>query len=127
MGHRVSDNRVSLQPRHLDLGELIARLEDEDPTKRLKTGFRHPHSYRGDYHELAFEFAVDVTVGQMLTDARSALGATFEGWRGGDYTMDAMTYVWLVVEEGTDVGETMGAVLLELMLGNTAHKEEVAE
>jgi hypothetical protein len=117
---------VSVQPRHLNLGEVIARLEDESPTKRLKTGFRHPHSYRGDYHELAFEFAEDVTVREMLSDARSAIGATFQGWKGGDYTMDAMTYVWLVVEEGTSVGETLGAVLLELMLASTA-REEVPE
>jgi hypothetical protein len=103
-------------PAHLFLGELIARLREEpDQSRRVKLGFRHPHSYRGDYMELAFELAEDVTVGEMLAAAESALGSTYQGWKGGDYVMDERTFVWLVSAEGDD-GETLGAVLLTLML-----------
>lgn len=104
--------------RHLNLGELIARLREEpDLSRRVKVGFRHPHSYRGFYADLAFEMAADVTVGDMLAAAQSALGVTYQGYKGGDYRMAEYTDTWLVIEEGRE-GETLGAVLLSLMLGD---------
>jgi len=110
-------DEADVRPRQYDLGELIARLQrEEDPDRRVRYGFAHPHSYRGDYRELAFEARESVTVGEMLSDARSALGTTYEGWKGGDYTMSKDAYVWVVQEEGTSVGETLGALMLELML-----------
>jgi hypothetical protein len=51
----------------------------------------------------------------MLYDAKTALCATFQGWKGGDYTMRDYTQVWLVDEPG-DCGESLGAVFLELLL-----------
>lgn len=103
-------------PQHLYLSALIGRLEAEDPAKRVPVGFHKPHSYRGYYVDLAFEVARNVTVAEMLTAARSALGATFQGWKGGDYTMRDYTSCWLVAERG-DCGETLGALLLDLLLG----------
>jgi len=99
----------------MTLSELIAALEAADPDVVLPLGFSRPHSYRGDYMDLAFEPTTDVTVGAMLADARSALGRTFQGWKGGDYTMDAWTACWLD-EEGRGDGETIGPVLLTLLL-----------
>jgi hypothetical protein len=61
----------------------------------------------------------NVTVGDVLAAARSAVGKTFEGWKGGDYTMDASSPVHLVQEEGC-CGETLGSVLLHLMLNQAA-------
>jgi hypothetical protein len=104
-------------PSHFTLRELIARLEAEpDLSKRVEVGFHNPHSYRGYYEQLAFEIAYDVTVGDMLTAARFALGATYQGWKGGDYLMSDYTETWLVRQEGESAGETLGAVLLTLML-----------
>ena len=100
----------------MTLSELIAFLETRNPNMPVKTGFAHPHSYRGYYDELAFEIAWDVTVGSMLACARSALGASYQGWHGGEYTMDEYTDVWLVREQGR-CGEGIGPVLLALMLG----------
>lgn len=111
-------------PRHLSLGELIGRLEAAHPARLIPLGFRKPHSYRGYYHDLAFEVARDITVAEMLTAARSALGATFQGWKGGDYTMGDYTSCWLVTERG-DCGETLGAVLLDLLLGAGAVPQAV--
>ena len=106
-------------PGQLDLGEVIAALEAQDPAKVLPVGFYGPHSYRGYYHELAFEMCTNVTVGEILAAARSAVGKTFEGWKGGDYTMDTSSLVHLVQEEGC-CGETLGAVSLHLMLNQAA-------
>lgn len=109
--------RPTVRPSHLALGELIERLKAEDPAKRVRLGFNGPHSYRGYYHDVAFGAARSVTVGEMLADAESAMGAVFQGWKGGDYTMGEWTSCWLVMEEG-DCGESIGAVLLELLLAD---------
>ncbi|MFE4658132.1 hypothetical protein ACFRFJ_15785 [Streptomyces hydrogenans] len=99
----------------MTLEELITTLEAADPTLVLPYGFTNPHSYRGYYHELAFEPATDITVGSMLADARSALGTTYTGWKGGTFTMQGYTDCWLA-QEGSAGGETLGLLLLNLML-----------
>jgi hypothetical protein len=99
----------------MTLAELITALEAEDPRKVVPHGFTDPHSWRGDYMDLAFEPASNVTVGAMLADARSALGAVFHGYKGGEYTMEEYTSCWLA-EYGNGDGETIGPLLLKLML-----------
>ena len=96
------------------LKDLIATLEAADPEQVLPLGFGNPHSYRGYYDDLAFEPLADVTVGSMLADARHALGSTFEGWKGGDFTMTEYTDCWLARHGAA--GEGIGSVLLALML-----------
>lgn len=96
------------------LEELIAALEAEDPAVALPLGFTNPHSWRGDYSQLAFEPAANVTVGAMLADARSALGATYDGWKGGEYTMGRYTDCYLAERGRT--GEELGPILLTLLL-----------
>ncbi len=100
---------------YLGLGDLIARLEREDPTRILPLGFTNPHSYRGDYYELAFEPVADIPVGEMLAAARSALGATFQGWKGGDFTMGEHSGCWIAVE-GDSGDNKLGPLLLDLLL-----------
>jgi hypothetical protein len=99
----------------MTLDELITALEAEDPDRILPLGFTHPHSYRGEYTELAFEPIANVTIGAMLADARSAKGSTYQGHKGGDYTMDGYTDCWLA-EDGHGGGETIGPILLAHML-----------
>lgn len=72
----------------MNLGELIAMLSDLDPSIRLREGFTYPDSYRGNYCDVAFEPAENVTIGEMLEHAKSAVGKTFQGYKGGDYVMD---------------------------------------
>jgi hypothetical protein len=103
----------------LALGDLIARLEREDPARVLPLGFTNPHSYRGDYMDLAFEPVCDIPIGEMLAAARSALGATFEGWKGGDYTMHDWTSCW-IAEEGSSSDNQIGPLLLDLLLAQKA-------
>lgn len=102
----------------MDLGALITRLEAADPNQVVKHGFHNPHSYRGDYYELAFEPAQDITVGEMLEAARSAVGATYQGWKGGDFKMGEHDWCWLS-EEGSASGETISALLLDFILAPT--------
>lgn len=98
----------------MSLDELIAALERLDPELVVPFGFHNPHSYRGYYDELAFEPAENVTVGSMLDASRSALGTTYEGWKGGDFTMRGYTTCWLAEEGHT--GETIGPHFLRLIL-----------
>lgn len=100
----------------MTLSELISVLEKHDPAKVVPLGFHNPHSYRGDYAQLAFEPKANTTVGAMLESARSALGATYQGWKGGYFEMGEHSACWLC-EEGTSPGEGIGPVLLGYMVG----------
>lgn len=109
----------------MTLGELITALEAAPADKVLPLGFASPHSYRGFYEQLAFEPKVRVPVGEMLAAARSALGRTYEGWKGGDFTMTDYTDCWLAVEGHGD-GESIGPILLTLMLAASPGDHELA-
>lgn len=98
----------------MTLKDLITALESAPQDKVVRHGFGHPHSYRGYYDELAFEPVENVTVAQMLADAKSALGATYCGYKGGSYTMSEWTPVWLA--ECGSCGEGIGPTLLRYML-----------
>jgi hypothetical protein len=95
--------------------EVIEFLKLRDPAKQVPLGFGRPHSYRGYYEQLAFEPVRNTTVGAMLKDAESAIGRTFEGYKGGDYVMDKYTECWLANYGST--GDGIGPMLLRFMLG----------
>lgn len=76
----------------MTLGELIARLEAMPADAPVNLD--EPHSYRGYYRDLAFEPG-ESTAGAVLDAARAALGATFEGYKGGDYVMGKSTPMWV--------------------------------
>ncbi len=100
----------------MTLGELITALKKEDSNKIVPLGFGNPHSYRGYYEDLSFEPIKNITVGRMLSEAESALGKTFQGYKGGDYTMSEYTSIWLA--EWGDCGEGIGPILLSYMFGS---------
>lgn len=113
--YRKTREPVELKP-YLVLGEIIFRLEQEDPARVLPLGFANPHSYRGDYSELAFEPVRNITIGEMLAEARFAEGATFQGWKGGDYAMNELSDCW-IAGHGESSDNKIGPLLLELLLG----------
>ena len=80
----------------LTLGELISSLEAM-PADALVADLRNPHSYRGYYSDLAFEFDPDNTrtPHELLVECRAAMGATFEGYKGGDFLMGKTTPLWV--------------------------------
>jgi hypothetical protein len=77
----------------MKLKHVIEMLEKFPADRPVALGFGNPHSWRGSYDELAFEPVENTTVGQMLEDAKSAVGATYEGWKGGEFLMTLDTPV----------------------------------
>ena len=84
----------------MELQEYIAILEQYPRDKALPKGLGAPHSWRGVYQELAFEVVEDTTVGEMLDCAEECIGKTFQGWKGGDFTMRETTEIHIELEEG---------------------------
>lgn len=105
----------------MTLGELIERLSREDATQAVPRGWTHPHSYRGYYEQLAFEPCGESTVGGLLDVAKSALGQTYTGYKGGNYEMGEYTDVWLA-----DYGST-GDEITDAMLDAMLSAGELAE
>lgn len=99
----------------IGLGGIIERLEREDPNRVLPIGFDDPHSFRGHYEQLAFEPRRNIPIGNVLRAARSALGATYEGYKGGHYTMSEWTTCW-IANYGSASDNLIGPLLLELLL-----------
>lgn len=83
----------------MNLRTLIERLERLPADLVFPHGFGAAHSYRGYYEQLAFTPKDNVTVAEMLAEARKADGSTHHGWKGGQYTMDLDTPVH-VAESG---------------------------
>ena len=85
---------------HLTLGAAIRELSEIAPsTKATFDILGTPGkvaSYRGYYSDLAFRTNMEpVTVGDVLAELKSALGKTFEGYKGGDYLMTEGTPLWV--------------------------------
>lgn len=94
----------------MTLGELISALEKvADKSKLVKTlGGTYVGglcSYRGYYEDLAIMPRLDtgLTAGELLERARNAVGQQFSGWKGGEYTMDRDTPLWLA-DSGCSLG-----------------------
>ena len=79
----------------MQLYEMIDKLAAMDPNAVVKYGLHEPHSYRGYYSELAFHPCKSARVGDMLELARSCVGKTFTGYKGGEFTMNAYTDVYI--------------------------------
>lgn len=84
----------------ITLKDLIDWLDTQDPSKSIKDGFGEAMSWRGSYYELAFEPNPVTTVREMLSQAKSAVGETFVGYKGGEFTMDLNCEVY-IAEYGT--------------------------
>lgn len=96
----------------MTLGELIERFERLDPSMVFKYGITHPHSYRGYYDQLAFEPISDSKVSTMLDLSREAVGKTYTGYKGGDYTMDLSTEV--NIAEYGDCGDPLTPAFFDI-------------
>lgn len=111
-----ASNRDVRSGYHLTLGGLIAALEIENPALPivLDNGMEPGDfdSYRGYYSDLSIEPGANpITVGEMLTKAKAALGATFTGYKGGDFVMGEGTPLW-ASEYGCASGIAVTGVVL---------------
>lgn len=89
----------------MTLIELVNELKKYEKDKIVNNGFKNPHSYRGYYHCIAFEPCGETTVGKMLELAEGAIGKTYTGWKGGDFTMYEDTNVFIAYEGCTSDDE----------------------
>jgi len=105
------------------LKDLIEWLEKQPPNTKVPVGFGRTHPYRWCCTDLAFEPVENTTVGQMLIEAKKALGASYFGWKGGILTMHKYTRCWLAEERCE--GEVIGPVLLNYMVGNYERSNDV--
>jgi hypothetical protein len=89
----------------VNLGEWIETLQALPPAMPIEypRGFGAPLyigeliSWRGIYQDLTLppvDESFIKTVGDALANAQAAVGATFTGYKGGDYTMHESTYLW---------------------------------
>jgi hypothetical protein len=77
----------------MTLKSLIQLLEKLPQDLIIRNGFAYPHSWRGIYEELSFEPTENTKVSDMLAEAKSAIGKSFVGYKGGDFVMDEETRV----------------------------------
>jgi len=103
----------------VNLGDIIDAFQQLDPDAVLPIGLNNPHSYRGDYMDLAFEAVTDAKVSDILDVLRSAVGATYEGYKGGDYRMDRWSSCW-IAPYGSSGGDCIGPLLLHFLVSQTA-------
>lgn len=96
----------------LTLGEIILKCQAiqqknrgeeraEEPIVLFDFEYLHPgavESWRGAYDELAINFTAEGNapkLSQLLEVLEGSVGQTFEGYKGGDYTMSRHTPVWV--------------------------------
>jgi hypothetical protein len=90
-------------PSPMTLGQIIDVLKrkKQDDSVRFDFVYFHPkgiHSYRGYYDQLAIGYSNegdDPTVAELLKMCEDADGKDFTGYKGGTYTMDRDTVVWV--------------------------------
>lgn len=101
----------------MTLEELIEFLEKRDEKKVVPFGFKHPHSYRGNYICLAFELTKDSTVEDMLHCAKRSVGRAFAGYKWGKFRMRKDTKVYIA--ESYQSGKELTPDLLKYLIGET--------
>lgn len=86
----------------LTLGKLIEQLERRGQKQSVRYDFcgLSPFriaSYRGYYEDLAIGWREGEapTVSGLLAELKIAIGCTFQGYKGGDFHMDAATNLWV--------------------------------
>jgi len=93
-------NREASIRGQMTLGEIVITLKQIDAEKpiRFQNG-SYPgeyHSYRGYYEFISIATQAEkVTVGEFLSATQSAIGETYVGWKGGNFTMTKNTPVWI--------------------------------
>jgi hypothetical protein len=96
----------------MTLGDLIIQLQELPPDASIPV-LGEAHSYRGYYEDLAFEEPGGrlVTVKENLECCKGVVGKTFQGYKGGDFTMRTSTPVWIA--NYGECGEKIVAVVAD--------------
>lgn len=115
----------------LTLEELKLALKKCDPTACVQYAFgglspTFFDSYRGDYSHLALGFRLPdggraMTVADLIAECEEADGATYEGYKGGDYQMTGSTPLWVA-----NYGDATGTALIGVFDGGYIVRLETA-
>ena len=111
----------------MKLGDLIAYLGKKNPSDVATPGFGSGRSYRGSYDELAFAPVESSTAADMLAEAKKCVGATFAGYKGGDFTMDEFTPVNIASYGECDGDDEITSWRLDVMFNATQPDPRDAE
>ncbi len=69
-----------------------------------------------------------MNVGELLDELKSAVGKTYQGWKGGDYVMDRDTEVWVdntgIVTHTMITGINMGKYSSVILTRNEYDRRE---
>lgn len=85
---------------HLTLGKAIEVVDKLPETSSVRFDFNnlypdHPHSYRGYYSDLAFDFTEEkLSAGSFLNFLKGSLDTEYKGYKGGTYKMGENTPLW---------------------------------
>ena len=89
--------------RQMTLGKLIKLLSeiiDQDKSIYFDFGYFRPAelmSWRGSYDELSIDYSEDeaVSVKTFLEDLKACVSKEFTGYKGGEFTMNEDTPLWV--------------------------------
>ena len=82
-----------------------------------------PHSYRGYYSDLAFEFYEGTRpAANLLAECRECMGQAFTGYKGGEYVMGTNTPIWV-----SEYGNSSGDRLISVSEGGAFHTQQETE
>lgn len=77
------------------LGDFIEDLQKFKPDT-LVSNICNPHSYRGDYYQLAFEPKEGKRkVSELLEECLDILGTELRGYKGGEFEMNVDVEVYI--------------------------------
>lgn len=112
MNDTASQERAKYQ---MTLGGLVTALEGYDPDAWVLYDMiegrspSSPQSYRGYYCDLSLPPRADpIRVSDLLELCREAVGRTFEGYKGGDFTMHSKTPLW-----ASPYGDANGVAIMD--------------
>lgn len=88
---------MSNKTENLTLGQLYHLLNALGPNRTAQVQLTEPHSYRGNYKDVAFELehCADISLWASMMYVRDSIHSTFCGWKGGEYRMDTHSRVWI--------------------------------
>lgn len=112
-------SRMERMNYHLTLGGLADALKQADVNMPVVfdcgNSPSEPHSYRGYYSDLCFEQGNPITAGELLEEVTKCFEKTFEGYKGGDFTMSEDTPLW-TAPYGDTGRAVMGAHVVDNVL-----------
>ncbi len=111
----AEEMRLREQRRVLGIKEIVELLRLQDQEKSVYFDFLNfrptgeVDSYRGYYSDLAIEWGgdCDCKVEDLVKVLDSAIGKTYEGYKGGEHIMSEDTKVWV-----SNYGESSGTAIV---------------